>query len=332
MKRTKRIISLITILALYFSFTPLAFAASLTALSDTMSRAMVGLDSNHEIKFTTPSGVAAGQNFTIVFPSDFDTTTVDYTDIDITDDATPLTLAGTPSGATWGAVFGGTGSRTLTVTSATGVISAGSAIIVLIGTNASGGDQAINNPSTDGTKLITVNVDNAGTASDDSGQLAVAIADGAFDDRFTVSGTVDPSITFTLNDNAVNLGTLTVSSVNTDTTSFTMNTNATGGYTVTATEDGNLRYGGADINDVSDGAVTAGSEEYGMSTSKTGQTIAQTSVNAATAIDATKKQCASAAAPASADTTTLTLHAGVAGTTPAGVYQHTVTLIATGNF
>lgn len=308
------------------------YAASLMTLSDTMSRLAVSVDSNHVIQFTTPSGVEAGQNFTITFPSDFSTTSVDYTDIDVADDGTQLTLAGTPSGTTWGAAFSGTGNRTLTVTSGTGTIAGTSVITVTIGTNATGGDQAINNPTTAGTKLITIGVDNVGTANDDSGSLAIAIADGAYNDQFTVSANVDPSITFTLNDNLVNLGTLSVGAVNTDTTNFTVNTNATSGYNVTATEDGNLRTATADINDVADGTVTAGSEEYGMSTSKSGQTFAQTSGNAATAIDGTAKQCASAAGPVSSDATTLTLHASVAGTTPAGAYTHTITLVATANF
>jgi paraquat-inducible protein B len=152
------------------------------------------------------------------------------------------------------------------------------------------------------------------------------------DDQFTVNATVDPSITFTLNDITVTLGTLTVSQVYTDTTSFTINTNATGGYSVTATEDGNLRTATADINDVSDGTVNLGNEEYGMSTNKATQDFAQTGANAATAIDGTAKHCASAGGPVSSDTTTLTLLAAVSGTTPAGSYSHIVTLIATGNF
>jgi hypothetical protein len=105
------------------------YAASLTSLSDTLSRAATSVDANHTIKFTTPSGVQAGQNFTITFPSDFSTTTVDYTDIDITDDGTDLTLAATAATTTWGVAFGGTGSRVLTVTSGTGTIAASSIII-----------------------------------------------------------------------------------------------------------------------------------------------------------------------------------------------------------
>lgn len=331
MKNIQKLLSAVLALIVLAAYAPV-YAASLTTLSDTMTRMAVSVDSNHTIVFTTPSGVEAGQNFTIVFPADFDTTSVDYTDIDINDDATPLTLGSSPSGATWGAVFGGTGNRTLTVTSGTSVIATSSVITVIIGTNASGGDQAINNPSTEGTKMITIGVDNSGTVNDDTGSLAIAIADGTYDDQFTVSANVDPSITFTLNDATVTLNTLSVGSVNTDTTSFAVNTNAVGGYSVTAVEDGNLRTASADINDVADGVVTAGSEEYGMSTSKSGQVFAQTSGNAATSITGTPKQCASASGPVSSDTTTLTLHASVAGTTPAGIYAHTVTLMATANF
>lgn len=328
-----KVVAIASLLAFIIMFIPETQAASITTLSDVVTRTKVSVDSNHTITFTTPSGVEAGQNFTITFPSDFSTTSVDYTDIDIMDDATPLTLAGTPSGATWGAAFGGTGSRTLTVTSGSGTIGVSSVIVVTIGTNASGGDQAINNATTNGTKLVSIAVDNAGTANDDSGSLALAITT---DDQFTVDATVDPSITFVLNDTTVNLGTVTIAAVSTDTTTFTVNTNASTGYVVKAVYDGKLRNVTNDIDDTS-GNVDKNNEEFGMSTSKTSQDIATTSGNsdsqAATALaTATYKSCASAGAPVSADVTTLSLHGAVSGTTPAGYYSNIVTVIATGNF
>ena len=138
---------------------------------------------------------------------------------------------------------------------------------------------------------------------------------------------------FTINDTAVDLGALDTASVSTDTTNFDVTTNASSGYTVTITEDGNLRDGGNDVNDVGDGTVTAASEEYGVSTDETDSVdIALTSGNNATAIDATNKSAATQSGPISSDNTVLTFHASISLTTNPGNYTHTTTMIATGNF
>src|SRR3990172_7747951 len=81
-------------------------------------------------------------------------------------------------------------------------------------------------------------------------------------------------IVFTISTTTVNLGALTSSSVNNASHTITVTTNGAGGYQVTVIEDGNLRTGGVDeISDVAGGTVDAGSEEYGLATSKSGQDI-----------------------------------------------------------
>lgn len=289
-------------------FTPVN-AASLTSISDTLTRLELSATANHTIKFITSSGIHNGDTVTLTFPS------------------SSFTMGGTLSGVT---IADGAGadnavtsasysSQILTITaSASSTVAGGSQATIKIPSN------QITNPSSAATYVITI-----GGTFGDTGSFAVSVV---ADDQFTVSTSVDPSLTFTLNDTAVNLPTLSVGSVSTDTTSFTVNTNAGSGYLVTAMEDGNLRFGANDINDVADGTVTAGSEEYGMSTSKSGQAFVQTSGNSAIAIDGTYKQCASASGSVSSDVTTLTLFASMAGSTSPGTYSHTVTLVATANF
>ena len=52
-----------------------ATAASLTAVSDTLSSSKISTASSHTIKFTTPTGTsAAGATIIITFPSDFNFT------------------------------------------------------------------------------------------------------------------------------------------------------------------------------------------------------------------------------------------------------------------
>jgi len=47
-------------------------AASIVDAANSMSRLAVNQLSDHEIEFTTPTGVASGQTITLTFPSDFD--------------------------------------------------------------------------------------------------------------------------------------------------------------------------------------------------------------------------------------------------------------------
>jgi hypothetical protein len=155
---------------------------------------------------------------------------------------------------------------------------------------------------------------------------------------FQCVGAQVPSITFTLSTNSVNLGTLTTGAVNTSNHTATVTTNL-GGYTLTVVEDGNLRRGSDDVDDVGDGAVNAGSEEYGLSTSESGQEITQdtdcpNSPFNASGITATPKTVANAVGPtySSGETTTLCYAASRSGLTAAGNYNQILTYIATGSF
>lgn len=307
-KTLQKIAAIAAALALNLAFVPV-YAASLTSVSDTLSRIKISTASNHTIKFTTPSGIHSGDTITLTFPASSFTMGASLTGVTIADGGGADNAV---TSANWSA-------PTLTITaSGTSTVTAGNVATIKIPS------AQITSPGSVNTYVISI----AGSFGD-TGSIAVAVI---ADDQFTVAAMIDPSITFTLNKTAVSLGALSVSSVSTDTTSFTVNTNAVSGYTTTVTEDGNLRYSANDINDVADGTVTAGSEEYGMSTSKAGQTIVATSGNNATAIDGTNKACASASGPVSSDITTLTLLASMAGSTPAGAYFHTVTVLATANF
>lgn len=71
-----------------------AEAASVTSLSDTLSDSAPAAVSNHTITFVTPSGVANGSTIVVDFSDGpFVVGSVDFTDIDVFDDATSLTVA-----------------------------------------------------------------------------------------------------------------------------------------------------------------------------------------------------------------------------------------------
>lgn len=339
------VLALVVVLVSAISIFPrIASAASLTALSDTMSRIQKSQASNHTIKYTTPAagGVAAGETMALTFPSGFTIGSVDYTDIDVswgpsTGAENELTLAGTPSGSTWGVSFSG---QVLTIESGSGTISASSKIIVEIGTNASGGDQQIANHATAATYTISI----AGTFGD-TGKIAIVILDS---DQFTVNATVDPTLTFSLTQSSTSFGSLSTSSVTTSSPNvgLTISTNAPNGYTIKINDagDGNnpglynstlsaiIGSGDYSYNNTADLTSVAG---YGIQASSATATIASPYDGTSDTVggyELTPQNLATYAGTASSHAVTITSKAKVNGATPPGTYNDTVTLIATGNF
>lgn len=137
------------------------------------------------------------------------------------------------------------------------------------------------------------------------------------------------SLSVILDSGTIALGQLSLNSVSSGSVAMTVTTDSTTGYTVSATEDGNLRKGNGgandDIDDVSDGVVTAGSEEYGMVTSGGGGLLA-----ADTAIAGTLS-VASSNSQVTGQVTTITCKAAISTHSRAGSYSHIVTFTATAN-
>lgn len=138
----------------------------------------------------------------------------------------------------------------------------------------------------------------------------------------------DPMFTFSLSKNSIDFGTLTVGSVFTDNVTVTTSTNADGGYFTTIVEDGEFRTFGDYINDVTDGTVSAGSEEYGVRTSGTSGQMN----GADTAILSTVQEVADYASWIDGDAVTVDFKVSITPTTAAGYYEHIVTFISTGRF
>lgn len=131
-----------------------------------------------------------------------------------------------------------------------------------------------------------------------------------------------------LSASSLSLGELSLTAVGSNSETLTANTNSPTGYTTTILEDGNLRSGSVDINDVADGAVTAGSEEYGVRTSG----IAGQMNLADTAITGIAQSVAASSTPVNNEITTLTYKAGISATTAYGNYSHQVTFTTTVNY
>jgi hypothetical protein len=252
-----------------------AGAASLTSVSDTISDSDRGVAANHTIRFTTPTGTVSGETITITFPVEFTVngtgaTGLNFADIDVTDDGNEITLAGSPSGTTWG-VSTTTSSITLTTSTTSGASVASSSVIVVeIGTNATNGvtgDTRITNPSGAGSYEIDL-----GGSMQDSGSTRVAIIDDV-----VVTANVNTSFSFTISgvatSSAVNGGATTTAGSSTATAipfgtlaagtttimaqDLAITTNATQGFAVTVEQSQNLQSStGADIDGFVNGAYT----------------------------------------------------------------------------
>ena len=348
LRKLKIYFVLYLVFALFVFFMPqVASAAALTALSDTMSRLKISTASNHTIKYTSPTGVAAGQTMTVTFPAGFTIGTVDYTDVDVswgptTGAENELTLAVTPVTTTWGASFTG---QVLTIISATGTITAASKVIIKIGLNATfgvAGDQQIQNHATAATYVITI----AGTFTD-TGKIAIVILT---DDQVQLTATVNPSITFSLSANSSAFGELSTGSITTSSPNITLTigTNAQSGYTITVQDAGNATnpglynstatslIGSADAAYADTATLAAGTEGYGIQGSSASATIAtrylQTG-NAVGGMELTATTLASYSSSMSANHTVTVIHkAAISTFTKAGSYTDTLTYIATGNF
>lgn len=155
-----------------------------------------------------------------------------------------------------------------------------------------------------------------------------------------------PSISFTISGGNVSLGTLSTGSVTSVSKSISVSTVLGKGYQVTVRQDGNLCRialpcdASNDINPAGgDNDVDQGSEEYGLSTSKSGQGIVVWDGNcngsnpeAGSAISTSPQAVASANTEVTNDQTTLCYSASISQTTTAGSYTQILTYIATGTF
>lgn len=330
-----KITALVLTIALFSLYLPPILeigAGNLTNIKDTMTRLQTSATSNHTIQFVPTQTTPAGGGVRIEFDSGFNLGALVFSDVTMNDGTT--SFIGTSTVACSSATqfyFATSTGPVATLKLCTGATLANATTTITISNN------RVTNPSSAGSKTITLKTctDDPATCSTirDSGKLAVAITSS---DQVTISATVDPIITFTISANSASLGTLSASAVATTTITATTTTNAAGGYSATILEDGNLRSDGNDIDDVADGAVTAGSEEYGVSTSDSGQTIVQESGacdgNPASAITGSAQTFAGATGP-STEAVALCFAASINATsTSAGSYSHTVTLISTGTF
>lgn len=165
-------------------------AAQILKSSDVMSRLKINTAANHNIKFTSLSGVGAGQTVVITFASGFNMNGIDYTDVDLKINSMEIDLATSPAGAVWGVNVSG---QTITFTNGNVTVAGNAVIEIEAGKNATHqgtGDLQIINPIIPAVYLVRVS-----GSFGDSGSIGVIILR---EDQVTMSAEIAVVLTFTL--------------------------------------------------------------------------------------------------------------------------------------
>lgn len=335
------------VLTMSFQVLPVS-AASLTGMSDTMSRLKAATLSDHTVAFTTVTTIPVSGTIVVDFPTGFAMeAALDFTDIDLKLATVDIVLAAVPgsgAGTAWGAVR--TDANTITLTNNDTDTFAAGAVEIQVGLNATfgvAGDKQTTNSGAGNSLLETIT-----TSAGDSGTLAVSII---ADDQVVITGTVGSTFTFTVSDNVIGFAALTSANAryatgdaagsDVEVAAHTMSvaTNATDGYAVTY--NGPTLTSGTDTIDVAsisnDDDGTPGTEEFGLSISSDGDaTIAAGYVNTTPAdwawVASTTTTIVSEIVPTATETFSAYYIGNIATTTETGTYTSTITYIATGTF
>ena len=234
-----------------------AQAANITDVYDLLSDSSPNAQSNHEIQFVSPSGVATSTGTIVVtFPTaadEFDLTGVVAGDIDLELGGVDQDLTGTD----WSVAVG---ASTITFTSVGNGVQPGATTTIFIGTNATGGTNQIDNPNpATGNQSYEIAI-SAGAS--DSGFTRVVIlntvlvtANVETTFNFTVAGTAGATgvngttTTDVSSSTTIPFGTLVSGELKTLAQDLAVVTNAINGFVVTIEESQHLLSStGADID------------------------------------------------------------------------------------
>lgn len=305
-------------------------AASVGVIDLLLTNQNISVASNQTISFYNQTAVAEGNTIILTFEAGFDLTSVTEDDVDVEDDTVDLTTAADCSSTEHASVAVTGQALTITICAGDGgAIAASSRIDVKIGTHATGsgtGANQIENPAT----ADTYTVDLTGTFGDTGTANVYIIAPASV----TITATVDPIITFSIDNTVCNLGNLNATTAGTCTYTISHSTNAQGGLVVKASAPSTLtRIGGSETIPYGTGAIAAGTAEYGfwVSTPDGGSTVTGYDSEASAVPSSDTTIIENAVPHASADDI-ITHKAAVSGLTPAGSYTQTITWTATASF
>ncbi len=276
--KIKKILPLFACLALLLSYLPVAKAASLTSLKDTLTNSAPTVVSNHTFDFNVPSAISGDDaEIDITWPAspDFTISSIAFGDVDVELDGVDQTVVdGDAPAAT--EVGYELNDRVMTFHFGSSVsLGAGDSVKIEIGTNAAGGTNQITNPTPAGSSQsyqIAVGAYDTDADVSDTGTLSVNI-----NSSIQVTATVQSSLTFaiagiasgagncpnssaagtadiTTTSTSIPFGSMTVDVAKVGCQRLTVSTNASGGYVVTVQQNQNLTSAAAKTIDAFKGA------------------------------------------------------------------------------
>lgn len=301
-KKTLKILATITVLGLVLTTGLTANVEAAKNSDGTWSQS--ASPGTTTVVFTTTTGIASGDKIVLTFPGE---ATIDASGTDIA-----ITGSTTPTRSNDGT------NNAITITTDGIVSSSGSVTITM-----TDGLTAYTT-STYAQQSLAINHNDSGDSAIDFG-VAIITNDNTTD----VTATVPLFVTMAVDDVTMDLGTLSVASVSEVDQTYTINSNNESGVQVqidgeaTGLDDGS----GNDIDDVSDGTVTAGSEEYGISVDNLSGVSADSPFDAGDdAIPNSPTNIVSSSTEISSATFDINYKASIAGTTVAGSYDEVVTV------
>lgn len=318
-----------------------ADAAALTHLSDTQTNQTMGALSSHAITYVTPSGINAASTTLLSFNNATVIAGLTTPDIALSVNGVAQTVTvGAAGASTWGFAFT---ASTVTITAQTSgtPAAASSSILIKIGT-AAGGTNRITNYASATTTLLTI----AGTTAD-TGVIALPVITNSI---VNITATVSPTISFTIDTNALQFGTLSSAAARWATSTaggsgadvsgniLTIATNSTSGFSITLQGSTLTASSGtiAAANPVA--SSTVGTPQFGLYAVETGGTATTTPSYAGVgtyffgASSSTASILGSGTAPTATATYAIHYIANISALTPAGSYATNLTYIATPQF
>ena len=337
-----------------------AQAASLSTVRDYINRNAENLTTGvaHEIQFTPATAVSGGAGLNkviLVFPDADDgkwcatAGALVVTATGLKDSATAL------PGSLTAACTKGVGAAsydTITI-SAVDNLSAGTLYGVKLTDTGVG---KLGTPANTTTGIITMKTNNNTIDVDSTNFIIDIIAN----DQISISGVVDPTLTFSISDNSIGFGAITSAAVryvtgdllgsateaaNGSPSTVSVSTNGTGGVVVEIKDTNSNSASGLysstagvekTIPSAASTSVTLGNEGFGVyGKNSSNITLSEAFDNDSTsdlAISTTFQTIASTSGPVDSGSFDISAKAGVSGSTPAGNYADTLTVVATGKF
>lgn len=295
-------------------------AARAAKLSDGTWTGTDNGDVDVTITFTISGAIDDNDYVMLTFPTEAPVD--DGTDITCTDDAAGFTCTRLDDQT----------DDTIKVTNTSGSSVAGGSEVIITMTDAI--DTAY-----DGTvyaiQSMAVNTNNSDDSAIDYGLALISNDNSSTSYKTDITATVPLFLTMAVDTNTINFGTLSVSSVKELDQTYTFNSNYTAGIQVQIAADDDLNNAGdtQNINNVSDGTVTAGSEEYGISVDNLSGMSADSPYDSGDDLvpnpgttPASPDDIVNSTGTMSSATFDINYKAAISGTTPADTYTQEVTI------